>query len=66
MAKECFELLDRNNVERATKTIKVDEDNIDYLFLDQIITPIYNIVAAVSFLVCCVPKFWKFYLIALG
>lgn len=34
MVKECFELLDWNNVERVIKIIKVDEDNIDYLFLD--------------------------------
>jgi hypothetical protein len=48
MAEECFILLDKNYVERSTKTIQLNEDESpEYAFLEQIITPIYNIVAAV-------------------
>lgn len=59
MAGECFTLLGNGNVERSTVTIKVNgitaqtsKEDVDkkyeYAFLEQIVTPIYNVVAAES------------------
>lgn len=57
MADECFTLLDKGYVERSTKTITITEDeSTDYAFLEQIITPIYNIVAAVRSLMSYAPR----------
>lgn len=45
LADECFDLLERTYVERS-KTVKQNEDgSIEFSFLEQIITPVYNIVA---------------------
>lgn len=60
MAEECFILLDKNYVERSTKTIQLNEDESpEYAFLEQIITPIYSIVAAVRDLMSHVSRIWK-------
>ncbi|KAG0567651.1 hypothetical protein KC19_7G151300 [Ceratodon purpureus] len=46
LADECFDLLERPHVERST-TVKPNADgSIEYSFLEQIITPVYDIVAA--------------------
>lgn len=48
LADECFDLLDRTFVERS-RTVKPNADgSIEYSFLEQIITPVYNVVAAVK------------------
>ena len=60
MAGECFTLLDKNHVERSTVTIKLTEDESpDFAFLEQIITPVYNIVAAVRNLLSSLSRIWK-------
>ncbi|KAG0631673.1 hypothetical protein M758_1G271400 [Ceratodon purpureus] len=46
MAEECFKLLEENLVQRSTRTIKPGTESFEYAFLEQIITPVYNIVAA--------------------
>jgi len=67
MAGECFTLLEKDVVERSTVTIKdverspaspnENEDKLyEYAFLEQIITPIYSVVAAVRNLVLCASR----------
>lgn len=71
MAGECFTLLGNGNVERSTVTIKVNgitaqtnQEDVDkkyeYAFLEQIVTPIYNVVAAVRNLLLTCRKLWIF------
>jgi callose synthase len=46
MADELFDLLEQPNVERS-KCVKPNADNIvEFSFLEQIITPVYQVVAA--------------------
>jgi len=68
MAGECFTLLEKDVVERSRVTIKVPEtatpiDNEDklyeYAFLKQIITPIYDVVAAVRNIVLYASRIWN-------
>ncbi len=48
MADELFDLLEQPYVERS-KCVKPNADNIvEFSFLEQIITPVYQVVAAVS------------------
>ena len=47
MADECFDLLEKTYVEKS-RTVAENADGVtDFSFLDQIITPVYNVVAAV-------------------
>lgn len=58
MADDCFSLLEKDKPARSTVTLKIEDiknsvTNTEYLFLEQIITPVYEIVAAVSTVVRC-------------
>lgn len=47
MADECFDLLEKTYVEKS-RTVAENADGVtDFSFLEQIITPVYNVVAAV-------------------
>lgn len=49
MADELFDLLDSRTYVERSRTVKPNKDNIvDFSFLEQIITPVHQVVAAVS------------------
>ena len=49
MADELFDLLDNRSYVERSRTVKPNKDNtFDFSFLEQIITPVHQVVAAVS------------------
>jgi hypothetical protein len=71
MAHDLFELLRKEEVEWSSQTAKPREDGSRELcFLEQVITPVYQIVAAVSFgftflIMHCSSRMLFFYLFVL-
>lgn len=47
MADECFDLLEKTFVEKSRTVVENADGVTDFSFLEQIIAPVYNVVAAV-------------------